>query len=107
MTGNKRRLQVDKNMDSQDKLICSNKELSTLWWALFQEPEREHSIQEGNSDFSWEGGNMRETQITAAVSAAIAATSWGYFSTAGNLLGPPQEVRLPADPLLSVGGHLP
>lgn len=32
---------------------------------------------------------MRETQITAAVSAAIAATSWGYFSTAGNLLGPP------------------
>lgn len=50
---------------------------------------------------------MRETQITAAVSAAIAATSWGYFSTAGNLLGPPQEVRLPAHPLLSVGGHLP
>ena len=85
---------------------------------MFQEPDREHSIQGVNNDFSWEGpramkgwlalaGNMRDKQITAAVSAAIAATNWGYFSAAGNLLGPPQEARLPAHPLLSVGGHLP
>ena len=113
MTGNKRRLRLYKSTDSQDRLICSNKELSTLWWDLFQEPDREHSIWEGNNDFSWEGPRtmkgwlVRDKQITAAVSAAIAATSWGYFSIAGNLLGPPQEAWLPAHPLPSVGGHLP
>ena len=46
---------------------------------------------------------MKEKQITAAVSAAVAAASQGYFSTAGTLLGPPQEAWLPAHPLAECG----
>lgn len=84
-----KRLQVDKNMDSQDKLICSNKKLSTLWWALFQEPERGSTLSRKAIVISagrvviWE-----RSQITAAVSAAIAAASWAIFPLR-NLLGPP------------------